>query len=345
MSIRIVSHKLQFRKPAKTSRDVLTSRDVHYVIMSDETGTYHGIGECAPIAGLSKENLDDLVNTLHQLNDIIDHPEEMSKAITDFSSLRFALESAISDMVNGGKRKLFDFDADARIPVNGLIWMNEKQAMLDEARQKIASGYTTIKLKIGGINFEDELDILKTIRKDFKENDLVIRLDANGAFHPDKALEKLKRLSEFQIHSIEQPIKAGQWQEMASLVHQSPIDIALDEELIGIHDAGKKKEMIETIKPAYLILKPSLHGGFSGCDEWIHLGAMQGTQWWATSALESNIGLNAIAQWVATKGVILPQGLGTGQLFANNIQSPLDIESGYFFWNKEKQWNLPGIFD
>lgn len=343
MNLRVIRHNLHFIKPARTSRNVLTERPVYYVLIDSEDRQFTGIGECAPIPGLSADDPIELEKTLGQLIGLTE-ADQIMKAIAPFSSLRFAFECAMLDLAHGGKRILFPGTTGMKIPVNGLVWMNDKEGMLQEARAKIASGYNTIKLKIGGISFSDEIDILRTLRREYSPEKLEIRLDANGAFQPEEAPEKLFRLSEFHIHSIEQPIKPGHYAEMALIAHKSLIPIALDEELIGVDNEYSKIELLDTIKPKYLILKPQLHGGFAGCDNWIRLATERGIHWWATSALESNIGLNAIAQWVASKDNSLPQGLGTGMLYSDNIPSPLRTERGYFFWDHHLQWELPGVF-
>jgi len=263
-------------------------------------------------------------------------------------SVRFALETALLDLNNGGDRQIFPSTQIKKIPINGLVWMNDMDAMLREAMEKIQAGYRCIKIKIGGIHFQDELDILRELRNSYSPSEVEIRLDANGAFRFEdgafrfeEALYKLEKLSEYTIHSIEQPIKAGQWKEMAELVIKSPIPIALDEELIPI-DIDKEK-LLDTVAPKFIVLKPTLHGGFAGCDEWIKLAEQRHIGWWATSALESNIGLNAIAQWVNTYKNPLPQGLGTGKLYVNNIPSPIQVGSGYFWWDKTTDWQLETI--
>lgn len=218
--------------------------------------------------------------------------------------------------------------------------MGERTFMFEQIKQKLQAGFNCIKLKIGAINFEEELSLLQYIRQQFSAKEIEIRVDANGAFKPNKALEKLKRLSDFELHSIEQPIKQQQWQAMARLCAQTPLPIALDEELISIFDLSKKQALIETIQPQYLIFKPSFIGGYKGTSEWIQLCKAANIDWWITSALESNIGLNAIAQWTATLGNPLPQGLGTGQLYANNIPSPLTVRKGGLYYDQQKKWNL-----
>jgi L-alanine-DL-glutamate epimerase-like enolase superfamily enzyme len=209
------------------------------------------------------------------------------------------------------------------IPINGLIWMGDVEAMMTQLEQKINLGFSCIKIKVGAIDFESECNFLGHIRKLFHSSDLTLRLDANGAFQPEDAIQKLSKLSEYNIHSIEQPITPGQWKEMATLCKTSPIPIALDEELIGIFSKQEKVNLIQEIKPQYIILKPSLVGGWQGADQWVSIAEKHAVDWWATSALESNIGLNAIAQWVSTKQINRPQGLGTGGLFTNNIRTPL----------------------
>ncbi|MFT6755473.1 MAG: L-alanine-DL-glutamate epimerase-like enolase superfamily enzyme, partial [Urechidicola sp.] len=226
------------------------------------------------------------------------------------------------------------------IPINGLIWMGSDQFMHQQIKEKLESGFTTIKMKIGAIDFNTELSLLKSIRKEYNANEIELRVDANGAFDPKEALEKLKRLSEMELHSIEQPIKQGQWQEMARLCEETPLDIALDEELIGIHFVTKKEELLLTVNPQYIILKPSLIGGIGGSNEWINLSNSHNVAWWITSALESNVGLNAIAQFTYDLGVKIPQGLGTGGLFTNNFDSPLEIKKGELHYNKNKDWNF-----
>lgn len=340
MTIEVRKHTLKFHRPATTSRDTLLQRDAWYFILCGEDPRIFGIGECAPIFGLSIETPDSLEKAIAQvvgyknLNDI---PQDL---LRQFPSIRFALEVAQRDLENGGTRTIFPHHSSKPIPINGLIWMNDKATMMREAAEKIKAGFKCIKLKIGGIDFDQEVDILKGIREQFGAEELEIRLDANGSFSPDNALERLENLSAFQIHSIEQPIKAGQWAALADIVAESPIPIALDEELIPITDTKVKMELLDQVRPHYIILKPTLHGGIAGCDEWIALAEARQIHWWATSALESNIGLNAIAQWVSTYQITLPQGLGTGQLYVNNIPSPLKSGSGYFWWDQTLDWDL-----
>ena len=255
--------------------------------------------------------------------------------ISDISS------SAILDFQNGGKREIFKTDfynSSEKISINGLVWMGTPDFMRKQIVEKLENGFDTIKLKIGAIDFAEELKLLAFIRKQFSEDKITIRVDANGAFSPKQAIEKLKMLSEFNIHSIEQPIKDGQEQLMAELCEKNIIPIALDEELIK--NSGKENYLLETIKPQYIILKPSLMGGISGSLKWIKTAENLNINWWMTSALESNIGLNAICQLASKLKNPLPQGLGTGKLYTNNFESPLTVEMGQIFYDANKKWDL-----
>ena len=343
MSFRFHHHTLFFHKPAVTSRDVMQTRDVYYLLAHSPDNNVVGVGECAPIWGLSPETKADIERTISNWPDLIGRPTAISETLVKMSSLRFALETALRDLAGGGQMNLFEVDLSRPIPINGLVWMSDAESMFTECRAKVEAGFHTIKFKVGALQFDQELDLLNKVRSEFHQNDLEIRLDANGAFNPEDALDKLDALSKFRIQSIEQPIRAGNWQEMAELVRRTPIAIALDEELIGVHDITTKQQLLDTIRPHYLVLKPSLHGSFSGCDEWIELAENRNMGWWATSALESNIGLNAIAQWLLTKRFTLPQGLGTGGLFSNNIDSPWLVDSGYLRYDSNLQWNLKPI--
>lgn len=266
---------------------------------------------------------------------------------TSYPALRFALETAALDLMNGGERIILENSFSAgrqEIPINGLVWMGGKRLMLDRIKKKIEAGFDCIKIKIGAINLEEELELLKFIRSTYTADDIVIRLDANGAFSESEVLDILHRLSKFEIHSIEQPIQAGNWEAMSKVCSESPIPTALDEELIGILDQDQKTSLIEAICPQFIILKPTLVGGLEQSREWIELADEHGIGWWMTSALESNIGLNAIAQFVSEYDTILPQGLGTGQLFHNNIPSPLYIRNGNLGYDQDSQWDTFAIF-
>lgn len=341
-----IKHNLKFKTPAGTSRGVLTNKDSYYLkLQSKENPSVFGIGEASPLQGLSVDNFDifeeKIKSVCDEINKKNDMPEDLE--LNKFPAIEFALETAILDLENGGQRKVVDtpfFDSQFGIDINGLVWMSDKDNMRQQIKEKISQGFDCIKLKVGALNFQDELDLIKEVRKGFSEEQLQIRLDANGAFKNEEALEKLKRLSEFDIHSIEQPIKQGQWGIMANLCKNSPIDIALDEELIGVNTVSGKQLMLQIIKPQYLILKPTLLGGFQASQEWIEIAMEMGIDWWVTSALESNIGLNAISQWTSSFNLDMYQGLGTGQLFENNIDCPLEIKEGKLFYNKTKSWDL-----
>ena len=337
LTIDIIPRTLHFKRPAGTSRGVLLQRKVWYLLFrSPLLPEQFGIGECAPLPGLSPELTpafeSELLKTTHKLETVDNLQQIRLREITHHSSILFAFETALMQLQRQGawqENSLFG-SGKAGITINGLIWMGNYPFMLQQIKEKLDAGFRCIKIKIGNIDFEQEISLLKRIRREFSGQDIELRVDANGAFSPNEALEKLKRLSEWDIHSIEQPIAAGQWDRMAYLVHESPIPIALDEELIGIHTKEEKQILLQTIKPHYIILKPSLHGGLGGCAEWIRLMQQlnvdkQEERWWITSALESNIGLNAIAQWTAQMQPALPQGLGTGMLFTDNIDMPLQI--------------------
>lgn len=326
--IHIEPRTLHFKQPAGTSRGVYTTRRVWYLhLTSDSQPGREGIGECAPLPNLSCDDLPHYEQLLSSLC------QEAAQSGIDYERLRpypsilFGLETAFRHFERG-TASLWDTPfsrGEQGIPINGLIWMGSYTQMLAQIEAKMQAGFRCIKLKIGAIHFEEELSLLKMIRRHFSAKEIELRVDANGAFSPAEALEKLQRLSELDLHSIEQPIRAGQWDSMAHLSQLSPLPIALDEELIGVHSTSRKKELLETIHPQYIILKPSLHGGLRGSQEWIAAASQLGIGWWITSALESNIGLNAIAQWCATLHNPLPQGLGTGALFTDNIPMPLEV--------------------
>ena len=328
-TIKIVPRVLDFKQPAGTSRGIYKSRKVWYIhLSSSEHPRRIGIGECAPLPNLSCDDLPNyeeiLAQTCYQLekDGIFD-----KDSLRNYPSILFGLETALRHY-EAGNWALWDTPfsrGETGIPINGLIWMGDFNKMFSQIEQKMQSGFRCIKLKIGAINFEEELSLIRHIRSHFSAKEIELRVDANGAFSPSDALEKLKRLSELDLHSIEQPIRAGQWEEMAKLTAVTPLPIALDEELIGCNTIIDKQELLTAIRPQYIILKPSLHGGICGSEEWIREAEQLNIGWWATSALESNIGLNAIAQWCATLNNPLPQGLGTGMLFTNNVEMPLDI--------------------
>ncbi len=344
MNSSITPYNLIFKKPSGTSRGILTSKKIWLLkVWNEESPEVFGLGECALFRGLSAEDRPGYENVLQSLTPNLPPLPELFERLRDFPSILFGLETALADLKNGGKRIIYPStfsEGKSSIRINGLIWMGTKAEMQKQIQDKIEQGFSCIKLKIGAIDFDAELDLLKTIRQEFDAGTIELRVDANGAFSPADALRKLEALSKLNIHSIEQPIKAGQWQEMAQLCANTPLPIALDEELIGINDLSQKRLLLETIRPQYIILKPSLHGGFAGSEEWIKLANEQHIDWWATSALESNIGLNAIAQWCATQKNEMPQGLGTGQLYTNNFESPLSLTGENLFYDHQKVWKL-----
>ena len=337
MHIELIPSRLHFKRPAGTSRGVYTVRDVWYVkVTSDRYPGRVGVGECAPLPNLSCDATGDYETIARKL---CQHTAAMERIdvemLRSYPSVLFALETAFQHLASGDYA-LWDTSfarGEAGIPINGLIWMGDYDYMFEQIERKMEAGFRCIKLKIGAINFERELELLRFIRSKFPADAIELRVDANGAFHPKDALEKLKRLSELQLHSIEQPIRAGQWQEMARLVEETPLPIALDEELIGVNTPERKEELLDTIRPQYIILKPSLHGGMAGGREWIEGAEQRNIGWWITSALESNIGLNAIAQWCATLHTELPQGLGTGALFSDNVPMPLEVKGDCLWYN------------
>lgn len=347
ISGRFIPYKLQFKRPAGTSRGVLHEKESWFFHLQSNGKT--GMGECSLIPGLSPDPPD---TYLRQLQILTRQPEAFTAWKTStgmhYPSIQFGMETAFSDLETGSSH-IFSDNAFTRgekgIPINGLIWMGEPGFMKQQIREKIEQGFRCIKIKIGAIDFKQELSLIRMIRQQFDANTIEIRLDANGAFKPDEVLEKLNQLSHYQIHSIEQPIRPGQYENMSILCKQSPVAIALDEELIGIHKATDQQKLLEQIKPQYIILKPSLLGGLKASDQWIGLAISLGIGWWATSALESNIGLNSIAQWAFTINNPLPQGLGTGALYTNNFDSPLEIQQGKLFYNPEKAWNLQNLYE
>ena len=328
---------LHFKQPAGTSRGVYTTRKIWLVHLSE--GDKTGVGECAPLPDLSCDALPDETyeTKLHQFCQALCQAGELDDdALRPYPSMRFGLETALLSLQSSlhspiSTHLLYDTPfsrGEEGIPINGLVWMGRYDEMLQRMEEKLEKGFRCVKLKIGAIDFDQELDLVKRIRDRFSFHEVELRLDANGAFKYEEALYKLELLSQYAIHSIEQPIRQGQWAYMAELCRESPLPIALDEELIGVNDPEMKHHMLNIIKPRYIILKPSLHGGMMGCREWIEAAKQQGIGSWITSALESNIGLNAIAQFASDvygPHIRMPQGLGTGQLFTDNIPMPLTI--------------------
>lgn len=336
---------LKFKRPSGTSRGVLTSKETWFLILKDDEK--FGIGECGILRTLSVDDRPDYEEKLKWVCEYIHLPkEELLEELTQFPSIQFGLEMALKSFESKNPFELFPSaftEGRDSIPINGLIWMGEETFMLEQIQQKLEQGFSCIKLKIGAINFEKEIALLQSIRKKYSAEEIELRVDANGAFTPEEALQKLQRLNEIDLHSIEQPIKQGQFQEMAKLCAATPLPIALDEELIGVFSVTKKQELLQTIKPQYIILKPSLIGGFKGTQEWIDLAEKYHIGWWITSALESNVGLNAIAQFTYTKQTKMPQGLGTGSLYTNNIKSPLAVKGEQLTYQSQETWDINSI--
>lgn len=336
MKITLQHFPLQFKVPAGTSRGVMTEKQSWIVRISD--GTSEGIGEISVIEDLSPEyiSLENFELTIKEFLLRLEQGwnNEIYRALQPYPSILFGIESALLDLKNGGKQIYFD-NAFARgqqkIPINGLIWMGTEAFMAEQITQKLAAGFTTIKMKIGAMDLDTELELLQSIRKNYSKEEITLRVDANGAFDAETAQAVLQKLADLDIHSIEQPIKAGNTEAMKRLCLTSPTPIALDEELIGIYNTEEKIKLLETIQPQYIMLKPSLHGGISGTKEWIALAEERNIQWWMTSALESNVGLEVICQLAGEYSNSLPQGLGTGSLYTNNSESPLTVAEGMIF--------------
>ena len=336
-------YRLIFKAPAGTSRGILLHKDTYFLKVWDESNPeVYGLGECALFKGLSREDTPLYESKLREMCQNI--ALGISTDLSEYSSLQFGLETALCDLSNGGRRVVVDtpfVHGETSIPINGLVWMGSFDEMSARIEEKLSAGFTTIKLKIGAIDFESELELIRQLRGRFSSETLTIRVDANGGFSPEEALPKLNRLAAYGIHSCEQPIKPNQWAEMRKICAESPIHIALDEELIGITDPMQMFMLLREIAPQYLIIKPSLMGGFAGAQEWLKMAKMTNTGAWFTSALESNVGLNAIAQVVAKFNPLIPQGLGTGALYTNNIESPLYQKADYLAYNPEGKWVLP----
>ena len=333
---------------ARTSRGRMKDKTSWFIkLWNADNPAVFGLGECGPLPGLSVDDRPDFEEVLRtclqqQLESIQPSVHELLKIVPPgFPSIRFGLETAFLDLMNGGERKIYpnSFCSGSPIPINGLVWMGDLDSMLQQVSLKISQGFRCIKIKVGGLNFEKECDILQYIRSKYFREGITIRLDANGAFKPEEAMHKLNVLARYNIHSIEQPVKAG-LEIMEELCRKSPIPVALDEELIGIEAVVDKQKLLDRIKPQYIILKPTLHGGLLSCAEWIALAEERSIGWWITSALESNVGLNAIWQITANYAITLPQGLGTGQIYEDNIESPLSVSKGEIFYDRNKLWSL-----
>ena len=331
---------LNFKRPSGTSRGVMTEKETWFIVL--EQDGKKGIGECGILRGLSIDDRPDYEEKLQWTCDNIQlEKDQLWEALLEFPSIQFGVEMAFQSLVSESPFLLFpsDFTNGAKsILINGLVWMGEEAFMKQQIEEKLAQGFTCIKLKIGAIDFDKELQLLRFIREHFTPEQVEIRVDANGAFNEISALDKLTQLSEFKLHSIEQPIQKNNTDSMAELCKITPFPIALDEELIGVFSLAEKEQLLLKIKPQYIILKPSFIGGFRGTQEWISLAKKHKIGWWVTSALESNIGLNAIAQWTFLQHNLMPQGLGSGALFTNNFDCPLQVLQGQLWYKKELDW-------
>ncbi len=338
-------YDLHFKRPSGTSRGVLTTKETWFLKLTANQKV--GYGECGMLRGLSIDDRPDYAEKIQWLcRNINNSPEELLKELREFPSLQFGLETALQSLKGGDPFVLFPSNFTAGklpIPINGLIWMGDEAFMKAQIDEKLAQGFSCIKLKIGAIDFEKELALLQFIRSQYTTEEIELRVDANGGFPADQVLKKLERLSELGLHSIEQPIRQGQQDILRDLCAQTPLPIALDEELIGVFDKAEKERLLQKVQPQYIVLKPSLIGGFSGTQQWIDIAEEHHIGWWITSALESNIGLNAIAQWTALKQTKMPQGLGTGGLYTNNLESPLFIQGEMLKYNPKKSWNLNAL--
>lgn len=333
---------LDFKRPSGTSRGVLTQKETWFIIL--EKDGKKGIGECGILRTLSVDDRPDYEEKLKWVcQNIHLGVNELWENLIEFPSIQFGIEMAFLSLESENPFELFPSKFTAgneSMEINGLVWMGEESFMKTQIEEKLAQGFRCIKLKIGAIDFEKELGLLRYIRQHFDEKTIEIRVDANGAFDLNEALGKLHQLSGFKLHSIEQPIAKNHTDRMAELCKIAPFPIALDEELIGVFSMEEKKQLLEKIKPQFIILKPSLVGGFRGTKEWIDVAESLQINWWITSALESNIGLNAIAQWTFTLQNPMPQGLGTGGLYTNNFDCPLEVVNGKLNYNPSLNWDV-----
>lgn len=327
-------YTLDFTFEARTSRGSMLHKDTYFIRITAPDKRI-GVGEVPLFRGLSQEDTPEFEQILaDKCRNITDAIEDSS-----VSSIAFGISSALASMAQNGSAATprTPWELGHRgIPINGLVWMGDKHLMQKRVAEKLAQGFRVIKIKIGGINFDDELEIIKELRRQFSPDELELRLDANGAFQPDEALKYLDRLAPYDIHSIEQPVKAGQIEAMADICRRSPIPVALDEELIGMRTYEEKVRLVSEIQPSFLVLKPSLCGGFSAAAQYIDI--IGPGRWWVTSALESNVGLYAIARWLTRYDISMAQGLGTGQLYSNNIGSPLSMHDCRLWCDPLKRW-------
>ena len=336
---------LHFKRPSGTSRGVMTDKETWFIVL--EQDGKKGIGECGILRGLSCDDRPDYEDKLAWTCVNIHLGKDLLwEALLEFPSIQFGVEMAFQSLASETPYLLFPSDftqGQKSIPINGLIWMGEESFMKEQIEEKLATGFRCVKLKIGAIDFEKELQLLRYIRTNFSPEQVEIRVDANEAFDKNNALDKLIQLSEFKLHSIEQPIAKNNTDRMSELCKTSPFPIALDEELIGVFSASDKETLLQKIKPQYIILKPSFVGGFRGTQEWISLAEKHQIGWWITSALESNVGLNAIAQWTFLQHNLMPQGLGTGALYTNNFDCPLKVDQGQLWYQPKLPWDVKKI--
>ncbi len=342
--MKVTYHKyiLDFKRPSGTSRGVMTEKETWFLVLEKDGKT--GIGECGILRGLSVDDRPDYEEKLQwTCANIHLGKDQLWDALIEFPSIQFGVEMAFLSLQSETPFLLFPSaftEGNKSIQINGLVWMGEAAFMKRQIEEKLAQGFTCVKLKIGAIDFDKELELLRYIRQHFTSEQVEIRVDANGAFSLNEALGKLVQLSEFKLHSIEQPIQKNNTDSMSELCETTPFPIALDEELIGVFSFEEKERLLQKIKPQYIILKPSFIGGFRGTKEWISLAEKHQIGWWITSALESNIGLNAIAQWTFLQANLLPQGLGTGALYINNFDCPLEVSEGQLWYKKDFGWNF-----
>lgn len=333
-------YMLHFKRPSGTSRGVLNEKETWFIIL-EENGK-KGIGECGILRGLSADDRPDYEAKLQWVCANIQlGKDQLWEALIEFPSIQFGVEMAFQSLASENPFVLFPSEfteGKKNITINGLVWMGDEAFMRQQIEEKLAQGFRCIKLKIGAIDFQKELDLLHFIRQNFDEKTIEIRVDANGAFAVNDALSKLHQLSGYKLHSIEQPITKNNTDSMSYLCKNAPFPIALDEELIGVFSLEEKEALLQKIQPQYIILKPSFIGGFRGTKEWIDLANKYQIGWWITSALESNIGLNAIAQWTFLQQYSMPQGLGTGGLYTNNFDCPLEVTNGQLCYNKNLSW-------
>ena len=339
MKVDFKKYTLDFKRPSGTSRGVLRQKETYFIEIIK--GNRRGVGECGLFRGLSCDDVPNFEAQLAAVCKALEKGEDTTALCANYPSIQMGVEMALLSFNSPTPFQLFDtaFSCGQQpISINGLVWMGDIAYMRQQVFDKIDAGFDCIKLKIGALDFTVECQLLTEIRERYSAKEVTLRVDANGAFSTDEALGKLKTLSTFDLHSIEQPIAAGQVDALADLCAKTPLPIALDEELIGVLQHDDKSRLLDNIKPQYIILKPSLLGGFAASEAWIRLAEERNIQWWVTSALESNIGLNAIAQWTASLNTSTPQGLGTGSLFTNNIGSPLVVKAGVLRYDNSLSW-------